>query len=86
MDANYWTRARGISRRGFLRGAGLAAGGALLAACGGTTKSSKKASATAASKGASAKATSTPQPVRGGTLTVRMPSDVSLFDYAYEHT
>jgi peptide/nickel transport system substrate-binding protein len=83
MEANAWTRAQRISRRGFI-GGGLAASAALLAACS-STRNSKGKTTGASGRSSTAAATGTPQPVRGGTLTVRMPSDVSLFDYAYEH-
>jgi peptide/nickel transport system substrate-binding protein len=96
MEPNYWTRR--YSRRGVIRGLGIAAGAAALApviaACGSSSKnnntsSNKSGAATSAAGTAAAGATKTaanaPKPVKGGTLTVRSFSDVSILDYAFNH-
>ena len=85
MEANYWTRGPRIGRRRFIRSAGLTLGSVFLAACSSSPKNSRSSTAAPGGKRSSTTAAGTPSPVRGGTLTVRMPSDVSLFDYAYEH-
>ncbi|MGI8552260.1 MAG: ABC transporter substrate-binding protein [Dehalococcoidia bacterium] len=99
-DSNYWTRNRRYTRRGFIRGAGFAAGvvtlAPVVAACGSNsnknnTGSSSSASGTAATTGGTAAAGATkaaangPKPVKGGTLTIRSFSDVSVLDYAFNH-
>lgn len=104
MQDNYWTRRRS-TRRGFIRGLGLAAGAAavapVIAACGSSnnkntaSKAGSSGASTAgtaaagsAAAGAAAGAAATANAakvVRGGTLTVRLFSDVSILDYAFNH-
>jgi peptide/nickel transport system substrate-binding protein len=93
MEENYWTRRR-CSRRGLIKGFGIAAGAAALApviaACGSSNKNNSISNAgKAATSGAGAAAHATqagttgPKPVRGGTLTLSSFSDVSNLDYAF---
>lgn len=78
MDARFW-QGRHYTRRGFIRGVGVAAGSLALApaivACGNKSGGGASRAVSGASK-----------PIRGGTLTVRMQSDVNGLDYATSMT
>src|SRR5712692_1065098 len=78
MEVSYWTRSR-LTRRGLLRGAGMAAGALTLApaiaACRGS--SAKQSGGTAV------RDESALRPVKGGTLIGSIEIDVSNLDYAF---
>jgi peptide/nickel transport system substrate-binding protein len=78
MEERYWTRYQPARRR-FLRGIGIAAGALTLApaiaACRGNARQSNGGNA--AGSGSAAR------PVRGGTLTSSLDSDVVNLDYAF---
>ena len=89
MEPNYWTRR--TTRRGFIRGAGVAATvvtlAPSLAACGGSKKNARTtgaatASVAAAGRTSTAAASAAEKPVRGGTLTMAMAADITSFDPA----
>src|SRR5947208_2435455 len=77
MQENSWRRYRS-TRRGFLRGIGVAAGALTLApaiaACGGLKRNSRGSTVGSAGAGG---------PVKGGTLTSSLAIDVSNLDYAF---
>src|SRR6476646_7546438 len=75
LNARQEGNLRNFSRRVFIRGVAALASGPALAACGSERRSTRISNS--ASRGEA--------PVRGGTLTVRSGSDVSILDYAYNH-
>jgi len=80
MEQSYWLRCRPARRR-FLRGVGIAAGALTLApviaACRGGARQSNGGNAESSD--------SAGRPVRGGTLTSSLDSDVSNLDYAFSN-
>lgn len=87
MDNAYWTNLQRLNRRRLLGGAGAAGVAALLAACGSTKKNAatatagaKSTAAAASSRSTAAAASSSGTPVRGGTMTVALASDVANLD------
>jgi peptide/nickel transport system substrate-binding protein len=86
MNENYWT-SHLQSRRTFLRGLGAAAGLAALAplaACSSTKQTAKPTASAAARVSPSATGTATATraaaPIKGGTLTLALGSDLTTFD------